>query len=223
MSIAEAAALGKRATDGRRTNQANGAWSGDRSCCVGAHLARALGVARGVAHDYRVGVDTWAGTFGGNRAHAILLLRQAGAGHDPFSRNPWPEPPSRVWDRLAQVDALPTLVGADLSWVSLHGAGLRDEDLSGTDLTGADLYDAQMAGATLAGANLTGANLTYANLLVADLSGAILRGAWVTYATIDGADLTGVDWPRAEPASGRVQDPYYQAATRIRCKEATGA
>ena len=131
--------------------QSEGQWREDGRCCAGARMAHALGVETGVFLD---GADAWAREMGGNRAHVILLLRQAGAGRDPFGPEEWPVCPRQVWARLSEEEDLPVLAGADLQWADLRGADLRDADLTGANLKGADLTDADLRGACLEGANL---------------------------------------------------------------------
>ena len=131
--------------------QSVGQWREDGRCCVGARMAHALGVETGV---YLDGADAWAREMGGNRAHVILLLRQAGAGRDPLGPEKWPLSPREVWARLSEEEDLPVLAGADLQWADLRGADLRNADLTGANLKGADLTAADLRGACLDGANL---------------------------------------------------------------------
>ena len=121
--------------------------------------------------------DAWGRMMNANRAHLVIMLREAGAGHDPFSDAEWPSTPTQVWQNLAQVKQLPTLNGADLS-----GVDLRWADLTGVNLKGANLAGADLRWATLMGANLKGA----------DLRGAIIDGTFLDEADLTGANLTGV-------------------------------
>ena len=143
-----------RAVTAPGIDQAHGQWREDGRCCAGARMARALGVASG---NYLDGADAWAREMGGNRAHVILLLRQAGAGPDPLGPEQWPLSPREVWANLSGEEELPLLAGADL-----RGADLRMADLRNADFTGADLRGADMSGADLRGACLDGANLDQA-------------------------------------------------------------
>ena len=173
-------------------------------CCIGAHLANFL---IDKSH-YVDGADAWAKLIGGNRAHAILLLRESGAGHNPFSSSPWPNPPGDVFKKIGIVEKLPSLIGANLSNVYLRGvdlsctdlsdadledADLKNADLRDADLRGADLEDADLKNADLRGADLRGANLEGADLRDADLEGADLRDANLRDADLEGANLRGAN------------------------------
>ena len=113
-----------------------------------------------------------------NRAHLVIMLREAGAGHDPFGNTEWSSTPAQVWENLAQVQQLPTLNGADLSGVDFKWA-----DLTGVNLKGANLAGADLRWATLMGANLKGV----------DLRGAIINGTILDEADLTGANVTGVN------------------------------
>ena len=166
-----------------------------RPCCVGAHLASVFCAPE---TDYLRGADAWASAVGGNRAHAILLLRNAGAAFDPFSGARWPTPPARVFARVAKLETLPDLVGADLEHVDLHEADLRGADLSRAYLEHVDLHEADLRGADLSRAYLKHANLRTAKLDGTILHGAVLRHADLTGATLDGTDLRGADLSYAD-------------------------
>ena len=129
--------------------------------------------------------EAWDRIMEANHAHLIIMLREAGAGHDPFSNAEWPFTPAHVWENLAQVKELPTLNSADLSRVDLRWADLDGADLKGADLTGADLRWADLDGVDLKGANLTGANFSWDSLTDADLKGADLTGAIFDRTTMD--------------------------------------
>ena len=159
-------------------------------CCVGAHLAHILGVNAGDNLDYLRGADAWAQAVGGNRAHAILLLRAAGAARDPFSGQRWPTAPAEVFRRVVAVETLPVTVGADLSRCILTGSDLHGTDLAGAKLARASLLESNLRAAILSGADLTGANLVDADLTDADLNGADLTGAHLDNAKLAHADLT---------------------------------
>ena len=157
--------------------------------------------------------DPWCLLMKANRAHLVIMLREAGAGHDPFGNAEWSSTPTQVWENLAQVQQLPTLDGADFSgldfkWADLDGADLSNVDLSGAnlrwaslmdanlkgaDLTGADLRWAELDGADLSNANLTGTDLRWTTLMDADLKGVDLRGAMIDGTILTEADLTGAN------------------------------
>ena len=155
-------------------DQSVGHWDPDKPCCVGARLVGALSALDLDSTDklfpegegsFLQGVDTFAKLIGGNRAHVILMLREAGAGRNPLSEDSWPCTREEVWARAAWTEALPDLAGADLSYADPYRANLADANLSGADFTGAnlsgaDLYRADLYRAHLKGANLKGANLT---------------------------------------------------------------
>ena len=137
--------------------------------------------------------ETWCLTMKANRAHLVIMLREAGAGHDPFGNAEWSSTPTQVWENLAQVQQLPTLDGADLSGVDFKWADLGLTKLSNVDLTGADLRWASLMDVNLKGANLTGADLRWTTLAGANLKGADLRGAIIDGTNLDEADLTGAN------------------------------
>lgn len=176
----------------RMVVQHEGCYSVGQPCCVGAHLAGHLGLDRSPSdYDYLRGADAWARRVGGNRAHAILLLRAAGAPHDPFGLETWAVPPAEVFARVAEAESLPSLEGADLAGIDLSGADLHDAGFRGADLQGADLWKANLEGANLRCACLFGARLDEAILRGADLRGADLRDTDLKCASLEGADLTG--------------------------------
>ena len=185
-------------------DQSVGHWDPDKPCCVGARLVGALSAldldstdkfsfeGKGCRH-YIKGIDAFAKLIGGNRAHVILMLKEAGAGHNPLSEAPWPSSREEVWARAARIETLPDLAGANLTGANLTGAYLADADLSGADLSGADLYRANLIDTSLKYANLTGADLAGANLIDADLSDADLSDADLTGADLSGAYLKGAN------------------------------
>lgn len=185
---------------------ANSHWSDNEASCVGAHLARMLGLR--IPHRHvTAGADAWAAALGANRAHAVLMLRAAGAPHDPFGRHEWTVEPAAVFFRVASLETLPPLAGADLSRTALWQADLSAAALAGANLTGADLRAARMPDADLrkadlrqaiaTGADLGHANLSDARLRQADLHNASLRGATLTGADLREARLEGADMSRA--------------------------
>lgn len=176
--------------------------SADGACCVGARLGMHLNV--GYDHPYGLpyyllGADAWARSMGATRAHAILLLRQAGAGFNPFSALPWETAVEEVAMTLRTIEELPSLVGANLRRADLRGA-----DLSGWDLHGADLSGANLERANLSETNLSEACLFYANLLHAvlkdtHLEGADLRYAQAKWSSFGQAHTRGAQMPPGAP------------------------
>ena len=137
--------------------------------------------------------ETWRLTMRANRAHLVIMLREAGAGHDPFGNAEWPSTPAQVWENLAKVEQLPNLDGADLSGVDFKWANLCLTNLPNVDLTGADLRWTSLMDINLKGANLTGADLRWANMDGVDLSNANLTGADLRRTTLAGANLSHTD------------------------------
>ena len=140
-----------RAVTAPGITQSQGQWQEDGRCCAGSRMAHALGVASG---NFLDGADAWAREMGGNRAHAILMLRRAGTGWDPLGPEEWPKSPRGVWAKLSDEEELPLLTGADLRGTDLRGADLRNGDFTGANLAGADLTGADLRGACLDGVNL---------------------------------------------------------------------
>ena len=137
--------------------------------------------------------DVWCLMMKANRAHLVIMLREAGAGHDPFGDSEWPSTPTQVWENLAKVEQLPDLNGADFSGVDFKWANLSDADLKGADLTGINFKWASLMDADLSDANLTGADLRWADLDGADMKGTNLTGTDLRWATLAGANLEGAD------------------------------
>ena len=177
-------------------NQQNWVYKPGESCCVGAHLAHILTQDQ----EFTQGADAWAHLIGGNRAHAILILRQAGAPHDPFSEEIWNVPPARVFEAAAKVETLPGLRGADLSHTVLSNA-----DLQGADLREANLQHAMMDNVYLQGADLSGANLQSAYLGESRLDGATLTGADLEGVVLPDAQMTGVNLDGANLRGAHLQ------------------
>ena len=163
-------------------------------CCVGAHLTHILTTEN---TGYLDGADAWAKLIGGNRAHAILLLRQAGAPHDPFSEEEWPVPPSVVFEAAAMIETLPELRGSDLSHTILVDIDLAGADLSGTNLRFACMQDVNLQGAKLAGADLSGADLRDSNMEEIDLTGAMLIDTSLVRTQMARANLKHANLQRA--------------------------
>jgi uncharacterized protein YjbI with pentapeptide repeats len=167
---------------------------------VGARLAHALNVESG---NFRDGRAAFARSLGCNEAQLVLLLRQAGAGRDPFNGLEWPNSPEEVWANLMEIEEFPRtqganltrvgLTGANLGNTSLRGARMRAVRLSGADLRGADLREAYVRFASLRGADLRGADLQDADARSASLRGANLRNADLREADLRFTDLREAD------------------------------
>ena len=157
-----------------RLNQGSGTFCLIEPCCVGAHLAFLLDALGDytIRPDFLMGADAWAAAIGGNRAHAILLLRNAGAGHNPFSADDWPKPPAEVFRDLVNVETLPPLMGRDFDRCNFTGAYMRGADMRACTFRGAMLRETDFEGADLRAAIFTGA--LQANMI---LHGARIDGA----------------------------------------------
>jgi len=204
-------------------------------CCFGAHLA---GLLEDGKVSYLAGGDALckrlrqAGFNGCNRAHLTLMLRACGAGRLPFGPSAWPEPPSIVFERLARIEELPSLVNADLSYDKLAHAKMAGADLRGANLSGANLSDAnlmfanlegadlsnaclretRLKGAVLEGAHLQGANLQEANLVDVEANGAYFECAQASGANFAYADLRGVNFRFADLTKTIMQDADLEGA-----------
>ena len=176
-------------------DESTGDFSRGGNCCAGSRLAMELGIKEGdkIAERlgfYLAGADTWAQKMGGCRAHAILMLRECGAGHDPFGAEPWLTPPEEVAERLAlHYEALPDLTYADLSNVDLSWADLRGQDLRFANFYKANLDDADLSDAKLGGVIMAHAVADEALLVNVSMRDARLEWASLTYADLRGADL----------------------------------
>ena len=125
-------------------------------CCIGARLAGYFEIESGY---YLEGIDEFAKRLGGNRAHVILMLREAGAGYDPLSADDWDNSLKSVWQNLLEIEELPSLSGADLRGVNLRGADLRNTDFSGADFSYANLTFTDLRFSNLKDVNLHRVNL----------------------------------------------------------------
>lgn len=77
--------------------------------------------------------------------------------------------------RIAEIDLIQDLAGANLSGTDLSNINLSGADLSFTDFSDANLSRANLSGADLSCANLDRADLNGVNLIGANLSGAIFQ------------------------------------------------
>ena len=202
-------------------------------CGVGAHLAHLLAEKTNCWE----GADALGRIIGGNRAHAVILLRGAGSPHDPFGPLAWPTPPDHVFAQMAQARELPDLHYADLADVDFFEADLSDADLRGCRLTGACFEGALLCGAQLREADLRGATMrrtqfisidarradfrgtdgveaTFhkANLRDTDLRGAELKRCSFTLADLSGADFRGSNLYGADFTGANLQDTDFRSA-----------
>ena len=182
-------------------------WRKDNQYSLIAQLFHALSSAN--VHPYSL-PDTWGEMMNANRAHLVIMLREAGAGHDPFRNAEWSSTPAQVWENIAQMEQLPDLKDADLSGVDFKWANLIGTNLKGTDLSGTDLRWADLTAADLTGANLSNTDLRCASLMEANLQGANLRGAIVNRTNLTQADLTG-----ANMAGVNIRSAYLNEDTKL--------
>ena len=184
-------------------DQSVGTAHSERPCCVGAKLAVAMMLEDlGGDGDYLRKANAFAEAMGGNRAHLILMLQEAGAGHNPLSSEAWPNSREKVFAKLAEMEELPSLREAnlqrtDLQEAYLQGANLQEAYLQGANLQEAILWRANLQEATLWEVNLQEAYLWEANLRGADLQGANLREATLWGADLREANLQGADFWKA--------------------------
>ena len=174
----------------RDINQRVGFYDGNTPCCFGAHLADILGVAKGTEKDFYTGIKAWSTMMGGSTAHAITMLRQAGASDDPLGGETWDV--DSVLDKLQSVEELPSLVNANfhgmrfinenLSDVNLENVNFsycnfeKSVDFTHSNLKGAKFERAVLYGAKTHGAYLEGANFNRTYIYKSDFRGAVLDG-----------------------------------------------
>ena len=166
-------------------------------CCVGAHLAHFLDVAEGDHADYMRGADEFARLLDVSRAHIVLLLRAAGAPHDPFGREIWKVPVAEVWTKLKTIEEMPSVLNADFSQCELGRANLAYYDFTGCNFQAANLCDAFMHDAVF-----NQCDFTEAKLIDADVSRSEFEGA-----TFDLADLEGCYFHEAKDAKPMDEPP----------------
>ena len=187
-------------------DQLKGIYQNDQtSCCVGARLAGYFKIKSG---HYLEGIDEFAGRLSGNRAHIVLMLRQAEAGLNPLSSKDWDNHPKKVWQKLLEIEELPSLKNADLqntnfsdadlsrsdfSGADLRNANLKNTDLSNTNLSDSDFRFSNFKGANLQNANLSDANLSGVHLICTDLRNANLKNTDLSNSVLTGADLRGAN------------------------------
>ena len=188
--------------DLKKWDQKNGTYEGDNvPCCVGAKLAWELEQ----SVSYINGAKAFCELIGANYAQIIVMLKNAGAGDNPFGASKWPEDPHEVFKNLEKIEKLPSLEGADLRFMALRGAKLKWANLKNSDLEDADLRYSNLRNTDLSGANLRGARLKNADLGGANLEGADLSGADLTCADLSWARLEGAVLEAADLEAASVQ------------------
>ena len=165
-----------------RFNQSVGTFAYKVGCCFGAHLANFLGIERWRGDDYRWGAHVWAKHIGehGNIAHAIVMLRNAGAGDRPLSSMPWESPVKEVCKQLLEIEELPSLVGK-----SFDRESFIDMRVSDTDFEGASFEHANLVRANFENCNLTNANFEWCAGYEASFKRTNLTDANFKHASLD--------------------------------------
>ena len=183
--------------DKSRIDQCYGEYSPTDPCCVGAHLAHILGVVgQGKLGDYTYGIEAWCGLVGGNRLHAVVMLRECGAPRNPFDIDDWEVNPAEVFAKVYAIEELPDLCGRSFERVNLRYADLSGADLREVDFTGGSLEYAVFRGANLEGANFRQAYLRRTDFKGANLKDANFEDAHILEADFKDADLEGANFQR---------------------------
>ena len=192
-----------------RIDQHQGRYREEFPCCVEAHLAHILTKSCDL---YLDGADIWAKLIGGNRVHAILILRNADAPHDPFSDEEWTLPPGVIFTAAAMAETLPDLRGTDFSNTKLFEIDLAGADLREASFRRTFMYEINLKGANLARADLSGADLRYSNMEGTDLTGAMLVDTALCDSQIAQANLTRANLQRADLTRADLKETnFYQA------------
>ena len=180
-------------------DQTVGNYTNDETpCCVGAHMANLLDVSQNAPRDFLNGVDAWISLVYGNRAHAILMLRHAGAGKKPLSTEKWPLEPSKVFDNLRAIEKLPSLAGVFFEDEMLFRVNFKGMDLSGTEFKNCLLHDANFESCNLQKTSFVSSDLEYVQFRHADLTDADLRNTDLRNAYFAGATLKNVSFTDAD-------------------------
>ncbi|HEY9807859.1 MAG TPA: pentapeptide repeat-containing protein [Halomicronema sp.] len=108
--------------------------------------------------------------------------------------------------KLAGLNPLVDLAGANLLGVSLEGTDLSNGNFEGINLRGALLSDVDLSGANLRGANLAGVDLSGALLSDANLQNADLHRASLALANLGGANLNGANLSEANLSNANLSD-----------------
>lgn len=187
-------------------------------CCVGAHLAIIIGCERREGDDYRYGAHTWAKWMGGNMAHAVVMLRQAGAGDRPLSAEPWPISHQAVCDNLMTVETLPSLKGEvfqgeNFDWMNLSGsdftgACLQNSRMSFANFNECDFTDADMRGITAEETSFDDAIFVNTKLGKSNLVNSYWRGAKIINVNFHDCHMKGIQLTDAV-----IQNPVFKDTT----------
>ena len=136
-------------------------------CCLGARLDMLLPSKLDLdVPSYLRGVDKWIKIAGGNRLHAILMLREAGAPHDPFGVEDWEIKPGKVLENFKEVTRkieeegeLPDLIHQNFKRCDLEGIVLQ-----GLHLGHSSFYAARLDNCTILNCSLIYCDLRYTRL-----------------------------------------------------------
>lgn len=170
----------------RKINQDIGEYSPDKPCCIGALLAFHFGVYQMSNRDFMRGKKAFAKALGGNTAQVIQMLRNAGAGYEPFGGDKWPIPHKKVWDRLKEVESFP----------SLNSEYFRDQDFyrqsfEGLNLTSASFISCIFDKATLKNAKLHYTAFSRSHMDDTNFQGAELIDVQFGHVSLNRADFRG--------------------------------
>ena len=174
-------------------NQSVGAYEHGKPCCVGAHLAGLLFQGFGKPRDYIRGIEEWMRQVGGNRAHAVVMFQAAGAGLDPLCGVRWPVSVQEVYEKLCEIEELPSLVDAKLAGHDMVSADFCGMDLTGVSFENANISFAEFDDACLQGANLNCAEGRHTSFKRSNLQDATLKFAHMPESDFCEANLTGAD------------------------------
>ena len=173
-----------------RIRPSNGKLEKDGYCCIGARLAMLADLT--IKHKYLYylqGIDNWIQTVNGNRLHAILLLRQAGAGHDPLAGEGWETIPERVIKNLKKIEELPNIKGENFSNCSLTEIELKDLDLSGTSFYWGNMKHSKLENIIFNNCDFRSALLYGSTVENCEFKNAKIEDAWIEKATFKNSSL----------------------------------
>ena len=190
-----------------------GAYEPNKPCCVGAHLAGMLSQGFGKPRDYIRGVDEWMRQVGGNRAHATAMLQAAGAGPDPLCGVPWFVSVQDVYEKLCEIEELPSLANANLAGHDMVHADFCGMDLTCVSFENANISFAEFDAACLEGANLNSAEARYTSFKRTNLRKATLRFAHMPLSDFHGAYLNGADLYNAYLHKANLQEADFTDAS----------
>lgn len=128
-------------------------------CCVGAHLAHLL-VNK---CDYMEGAKEWCKVIKGNLAQAVLLLRNAGAGSDPFGPMRWHDDPQTVFKKILRIENLPSISNEKFKGEYLKDLDLSSQVVYNTVFSGCSLMRSNFSDSSMYNIDFTSSNLDNSN------------------------------------------------------------